>query len=257
MLSRAASQKHRNPKMIGTKPLAYLPLKFVQPVKKNGKWHHYFRRLGCKRAKLPGLPGSAEFMAAYQAALNGDTAPRIEIGATRSEPGSVAAAVAAYLGSADFNKLAIATQRNRRLLLERFREEHGGRSFAGLERVHVEKILDTKAATPHAAKSFLKALRHVIKIAFKIGLCEIDATAGIRVAVPASEGFLAWEEDHIAQFEAFYPIGCRERLAFGLLLYTGQRRGDVIVMGRQHVRDGVLTVRQSKTKATVANSPPS
>jgi hypothetical protein len=32
-----------------------------------------------------------------------------------------------------------------------------------------------------------------------------------------------------------------------LLLYTGQRRGDVIRMGRQQVRDGFIGVRQQKT----------
>jgi integrase len=37
------------------------------------------------------------------------------------------------------------------------------------------------------------------------------------------------------------------RLALALLLYTAQRRSDVVVMGRQHVRDGVLIVRQGKT----------
>ena len=32
-----------------------------------------------------------------------------------------------------------------------------------------------------------------------------------------------------------------------LLLYTGHRRSDVVRMGRQHIRDGVLQVRQQKT----------
>ncbi|MGB8561094.1 MAG: tyrosine-type recombinase/integrase, partial [Pseudolabrys sp.] len=32
-------------------------------------------------------------------------------------------------------------------------------------------------------------------------------------------------------------------------LYTAQRRGDVVRMGRQHLRDGVITVRQQKTGA--------
>jgi integrase len=31
------------------------------------------------------------------------------------------------------------------------------------------------------------------------------------------------------------------------LLYTAQRRGDVIRMGRQHVREGFISVRQEKT----------
>jgi integrase len=32
-----------------------------------------------------------------------------------------------------------------------------------------------------------------------------------------------------------------------LLLFTGQRRSDVVRMGRQHVRDGVLSIVQQKT----------
>ena len=54
-------------------------------------------------------------------------------------------------------------------------------------------------------------------------------------------------EAEIAQFEAHYPPGSRARLAFALLLYTGQRRSDVIRMGRQHVRVGALEIRQTKT----------
>jgi len=41
-------------------------------------------------------------------------------------------------------------------------------------------------------------------------------------------------------------------LAFALLLYTGQRRSDVVRMGPQHIRDGVLGVRQQKTGIELA-----
>lgn len=50
-----------------------------------------------------------------------------------------------------------------------------------------------------------------------------------------------------SHFEATHPIGSRARLAFGLLLYTTQRRADIVQMGRQHIRDGALHVTQSKT----------
>jgi integrase len=36
------------------------------------------------------------------------------------------------------------------------------------------------------------------------------------------------------------------------LLYTAQRRSDVVKMGRQHIRDGVLTVKQEKTGVALA-----
>jgi integrase len=226
-------------------------LKYIQPIKKNGKWHYYFRRNGFARVKLPGLPGSAEFMAAYQTALGGVTAPPIEIGAACSKPGSVAAAVATYLGSIDFSNLAYATRRDRRLILERFREKHGEIHFAGLRQRHVEAMLAAKAATPHAGKGFLKALRGVIAVGMRAGLCTADPTIGLKVKSPKTNGFLTWSEDEIARFEAHWPIGSRERLAFTLLLYTGQRRGDVIRLGRQHIRDGLIAVRQNKTGANV------
>jgi integrase len=38
----------------------------------------------------------------------------------------------------------------------------------------------------------------------------------------------------------------------GLSAYTAQRRGDVVRIGRQHIRDGVLTIRQQKTGAMLA-----
>jgi integrase len=36
------------------------------------------------------------------------------------------------------------------------------------------------------------------------------------------------------------------------LLYTGQRRSDIVQMGRQHIRDGILHLRQQKTGAPLA-----
>jgi hypothetical protein len=72
-------------------------------------------------------------MAAYDAALHG---VRVELGASRSKPGTVAAAVAGYFGSMAFAGLAEGTQRERRRILERFRAEHGEKAanrMLGLE----------------------------------------------------------------------------------------------------------------------------
>ena len=50
-------------------------------------------------------------------------------------------------------------------------------------------------------------------------------------------------------FELHWPIGTPQRLAFALLLYSFQRRGDVIRMWRQQLAQGCLTIVQHKTKA--------
>src|SRR5215831_18203922 len=50
-----------------------------------------------------------------------------------------------------------------------------------------------------------------------------------------------------ALLEAHHPVGTKPRLALALLLYTAQRRSDVVRIGRQHIRNGALTVKQQKT----------
>jgi integrase len=43
-------------------------------------------------------------------------------------------------------------------------------------------------------------------------------------------------------------VVCDMRMRSALLLYTGQRRSDVVKIGRQHVHNGVLTIDQGKTE---------
>ena len=66
-----------------------------------------------------------------------------------------------------------------------------------------------------------------------------------------SSGIHTWTEGEIEQFERHHPAGTRARLALALLLCTAQRTGDVVRMGRQHIRDGAIAVRQNKTGATL------
>jgi integrase len=63
-----------------------------------------------------------------------------------------------------------------------------------------------------------------------------------------SQGFHSWTLEEIQRFEERHAIGTKARLAMALLLYTGQRRSDVILFGRQHVRDNWLTFTQQKNR---------
>jgi integrase len=190
-------------------------------------------------------------MEAYQTAIAGETSPPT-IGASRTEPGSVNAAVASYFGSAVFANLAPSTRRQRRYLLERFRAEHGTKRVALLQRDHIDRMVAAKAATPATAKIFLQALHVLMAHCIAAGLRSDDPTTGVKSARIRSAGIYTWSEDDIAAFEKRHPVTSRARLALALLLFTGQRRSDVVKMGRQHVRDGVLHVTQQKTGATLA-----
>jgi integrase len=224
--------------------------KFVQAwVDGDGRAHHYFRRAGFPRVRLPGLLGSAEFNRAYEAALGSTPEP---VGVGRSKPGSVAAAIAGYFASPAFGKdLKPDTQAVRRFVLEAFKREHGDKLIKAMPRKFLAAMLDVME--PTAAKNWLSGIRALVRYAIKADLLDDDPTLGIKLRRMSGTGHHTWDEDEIARFESAHAIGSRERLAFALGLYTAQRRGDVIRMGRQHIKgDVLLRVTQRKTGAVLA-----
>jgi integrase len=230
------------------------PPKFVQGfVDRHGKARFYFRRAGFKAVPLPGLPWSPEFMAAYEAALAGQPVP---IGSARVKPGTIRALGVSYYGSIAFRSMKQSTQSVYRNIIERFCREtdrdgrpHGDKSAAALQREHIVKLMAGRAEQPDSANGLRKVLRAMMKHAVESGLRADDPTRDVRAIRVKSGGFHSWTDDEISQFEARHVLGSRPRLALALLLYTGQRRSDVVLMGRQHVREGALQVRQVKTGA--------
>jgi integrase len=218
-------------------------LKYVHEYRdRSGHVRRYFRR-GDTRIPLPGEPGSEEFSRAYLKAF-GDAPEKAKGG-----HGSIDAAVVAYLGSRAFRAMALASRKMRRNILDRFREKYGMAPVAELRRDHIDKILSDKMDTPPAAKNLLKTLRGFLDWCVAEKMLRANPTAGVKVKLPSSSGFYTWTEDDIAKFTERHPIGSKPRLALALLLYTAQRRADVVLMGRQHIRDGGLFVRQQKTGA--------
>jgi integrase len=107
---------------------------------------------------------------------------------------------------------------------------------------------ERRKETPHAANNFLKAMRGFFIWAVEEKLVPADPTKDVKWLKGVNhEGFHTWTEEELDRFEAYWPLGTRERLAFDLLLYTGLRRGDAVRVGRQHVRNNVITLRTEKT----------
>lgn len=203
-----------------------------------------FRRPGYPQSQTRELFGSEAWWSWYAAA---DAAIKLEIGAKRTLPGSFNAVVVAYYASSDYKRLGKVTQATYRNILDRFREAAGSLPVAKMTPAHVRKWLDNRADRPAAANTLLKVLRAVMRFALDRGMIKADPTFGVRPVKNQTDGHHTWTEAEIAKYEAHWALGTRERLAFDLLLYTAQRSGDVRQMGRQHVHDGHVTVRQEKT----------
>jgi integrase len=212
---------------------------------RHGRLRHYFRRGKGPRKLLPGRAGSDEFMAAYQAALSGEDLPRTP--RLRGAPGTFDRLVQDYFASADYLALAPRTQHVYRLVIERLLrdEKIGHRLVAQMTRQHVQQIIGRRAATPGAANDVRKKLKILLHFAIDNGWRKDDPT--LRIKGFAEGEIHTWTDEEIAEFEARWPVGSRERTAFALLLYTGQRASDVKAMSWQDTDATAIYVVQGKT----------
>jgi integrase len=227
------------------------PPKYVQGfVDRHGKPRFYFRRSGFKSEPLPGLPWSPEFMAAYEAVLAGQP---LQIGHARIKPGTFRSLAVSYFCSTAFRTMKSSTQSVYRNAIERLCGEHGDKGATTLQREHVVKLMAAKAEKPESANLLRKVLRAMMQHAVETGLRADDPTRDVKAIRVKSDGYHSWTDDEILQFEKRHLVGSRARLALALLLYTGQRRSDVVRMGRQHInKNGAIRVRQMKTGAELA-----
>jgi integrase len=228
--------------------LAVVRLPYVNTYKdRYGTVRRYFRKRGCKPVPLPGIPGSIEFMAAYQAAL-GDRAP---VPGSRHGAGTVGALICDYLKSPAFTDLAASSKTLYRTILDRFGALHGHRMVHDMPRAKVAAYIFAIGADHPAMANVTKAvLRKLLAHAVRLGyrndnpVVEIDAYKGGTRHT--------WTEAQLAAFENRWPLGTRERLAYALLLYTGQRGGDVVKMRRADVSGGAISVVQTKTDTALS-----
>lgn len=217
--------------------------------RKEGSGFWYFERRGFDRVRLPGLPWSPEFMAAYERARKAPVIP----GESETAAGTLNALIVAYYGSSAWRALKPSTRRTYRNILEHMRAEHGGKRVAMMERKHIRAIVEAKSGTPAAANRWLSLMVILLDLALDLEWPYIKANVARTVNAVSykKRGFHTWTDAEISQFRAHWPIGSRERLALELLLGTAQRSGDVRAMKPSQFTGEMVSVRQEKTDASL------
>jgi integrase len=224
------------------RPLTLVKLPYVKVYRdRHGRVRRYFHRRGQPDVPLPGVPGSEEFTRAYQAALN---AP-----ATRPSPhasGTFARLVEDYYRSVEFTNLKPSSKKAYRLCLDPVAKRDGHRLVRDMPRDKVRKIIEEIGATrPGMANLTAKVLRALLRYAVDTGWRADNPVAGIKLYRLGTHH--TWTDAELAAFEAHWPLGTRERLAYSLLLYLGQRVGDTARMRRQDIAEGCVNIVQEKT----------
>ena len=216
---------------------------------RHGNHRLYFRNRNQSGRRIPlrGPIGSPEFWEDYQAAAN-ETGKSPQLNNSGTKKDTFRTLVVEYYKSARYKQLADSTKRVRRGILDRFCEKHGNKRYTQIQPKHLIRIRNQMSDRPESANGLIKALRQVFKSAIDVDLTDTNPAAEVEM-LPSNnpEGFHAWSISDLEQYERTHPIGTKARLALALFLYTGQRKGDVVRIGRQHVRDGWISIRQQKT----------
>src|SRR5438105_4271056 len=105
---------------------------------RHGKIRRYFRRRGFPRVALLGRPGSAEFMLAYNSAMDG----AISLPPSRYGNGTFGALWTDFCRSPDFANLSASSKNTYRLVVGPVLNAHGHRSVSGMKRDHARKIIE-------------------------------------------------------------------------------------------------------------------
>jgi integrase len=185
-------------------------------------------------------------MEARERALGGEWA-RPKIGERKTVAGTVNAALIGYYASSAFAALGESTRNNRRRILENFRTAHGDKRMALMSSDALQIVVDTK--TPASQKDFRKAMSGFIKHARAMKLIGHDPLTGVAFAkLKQGPGHLPWTSEECEQFEAAHSVGTKARLAYELLLQLGHSKCDVVRVGPQHIKNGVLSFHRKKTK---------
>jgi integrase len=211
---------------------------------RHGKTVWYVRRAG-KRIRLRARYGTAEFEAQYQAALSATPQQRDK---DAPSAGTLAWLITRYRETTAWQNLSLATRRQRENIFRQVIKSAGDQPIARITTATILAGRDRRSKTPFQARHFLDAMRHLFSWAAKAQMVKTNPTIGVdRPRLPKGDGFQVWTEEDIAAYEARWPIGTRQRVWLDVLIYTGLRRGDAVRFGRQHIRNGIGTIKTEKT----------
>lgn len=246
----------------------FLP-KYVSSFRdRHGKMRHRYRRKGFRGGYFHSSPGTEEFRIEYNA-FQSQSTNKVHDKRNGFRPGTIGDLKHRFMSVPTRLGPSKVTQQKVGAVIEDFCRGREDRlvsqlTFEHLDAIIAKKLKKTMRDTPsgprpvggyYAATKLRKELVRFFEFAKKTGMIDHNpAEQTERVKRPRSagrNGFHTWSEQEIAQFRQKWPLGTRQRLALELILWTDQRRSDVVKMGMADTREGCIPVQQEKTGATL------
>lgn len=215
-------------------------LKGIAKVTAKGRTYWYAWRGG---PRLPGAPGSPEFISAYREAHERLRAPDNE---------RFRSVVTLYRGSPEFAKLADTTKRNWNRWLDRIGEHFGDLRIAQFDRPEkirpvIRQWRNRWADQPRNADYGMQVLSRLLSFAVDpLGKIAGNPCEGIKQLYDNDRSEIIWTDADLAQLNAT----CSEdiTLAVGLAAHTGLRLSDLLRLCWSHVGDDAIVITTGKSK---------
>jgi len=215
-------------------------LKGIAKVKTKEKTYYYAWRKG---PRLRGEPGTLEFMASYNEAIESRRMP---------DAARFRSLVTLYKGSGDYKGLADSTKRNWAPWLDRIGQHFGDLSIAQFDRPDkirpvIRRWRNQWADKPRTADYGLQVLSRVLSYAVDpLGKIAANPCEDIKQLYSANRSEIIWTESDIGQLKKT----CSADIGFAvdLAAHTGLRLGDLLRLSWSHVGDDAITITTGKSK---------
>ena len=220
--------------------MAVIELKGLHVVKSKGHTYVYAWRGG---PRVFGVPGTPEFMASYNEAVENHRLP---------DKKRFRSVVVRYKASSAYQKLAPSTQRNWGPWLDRISDHFGElhtRQFDRAEKIkpNIRRWRGKYAETPRTADYGMQVLSRVLAFAIDpLGELGTNSCEGVKQLYSNSRADIIWTEGEIARVRAF----CSAELcwAVDLAAHTGLRLGDLAKLSWSHVGQDAIIIRTGKSR---------
>jgi integrase len=193
--------------------------------------------------RLRGEPGSPEFIASYNEAVEARRMP---------DPGRFRSLVTLYKASDAYQKLAGSTQRNWAPWLDRIAEYFGPLSIAQFDRPDkirpvIRQWRNRYANKPRAADIALQVLSRVCAYAVDpLGKIAGNPCAGIKRLYSSDRSEIIWTDAEIASIKQHSTPEVAH--AIDLAAATGLRRGDLLRLSWSHVGSDAISITTGKSR---------
>ena len=236
----------------GKMNMAKRPKYVVLCYDKRGNERIYYRKPESKARKirLRGPLLSKDFWTDYESAVKGELKPREKFVSKTAMPdaGTFARLVTDYYSCAEYGLLSKDTRYRRRLVLDPLREKFGKLPAAKMTAPHIRRLRDQIPSQPDTGNAIVKALRQVFKFGVEYG--HVTSNPAREVSILKSKnprGYHTWTPDEQTLYKEKWPVGTQQRLAFDLLLYTGTRRSDAVILGPGNIKESRVEFTPGKT----------